>query len=614
MRLYQTAIMMLCLGWGLGLGEQASGAERPNVLWITSEDNSPYLGCYGDPQAWTPHLDQLAAEGVRYRHAFANAPVCSSARTTLITGMYATSLGAEHHRSRVRIPSEFELYPTYLRRAGYYCTNRSKTDYNLLGNPLPWDESSPRAHYRNRAAGQPFFAVINLTTTHESQVAPPAEKSHFRIPPEAITLPPYHPDTPEIRRDWANYYDRLTQMDQQVGEILAELDAAGLADDTIVFYYSDHGGALPRGKRNIHDSGTRVPLIIRIPARWQDWQPAPAGSWVDELVSFVDLPPTLLSLCGVAIPRQFAGRAFLGPARGVERTEVFLYRGRMDERYDIVRAVRDAEFRYVRNFSPHRPWGQHYTYPFTVQPSMRSWYDEYRAGRCNPMQAAYWEAKPAEELYRLADDPHELHNLAGDPQYAELLDKYRNKLRQQLLQSRDSGLIPEGMLSQLAGEQTIYAYCQSAQYPLAEVLELAEVASAGEVAQLPRLKGAMASSQPLQRYWGALGCLVLGEHALPARMELRTLLQDEFADVRVVAAEALCQLGDVEQALPVLGAVIRTGAPYEVLAAQNALDFLQAAQRIPLAAAQDLVRGVSFSEPNQRIPEYLLQLSEPGTK
>ena len=411
----------------------AFAAERPNILWITSEDNSPYLGCYGDKLAQTPHLDRLAAQGVRYRNAFANAPVCSTARTTLITGMYASSLGVHNHRSSVAIPATFKLYPEHLRAAGYYCTNNSKTDYNVAQRRDIWDESSSQAHYKNRASGQPFFAVFNITTSHESQVAPKAGKTAFRVPPEQIALPPYHPDTPEIRRDWANYYDQITLMDSQVGKLLAELESAGLADSTIVFYYSDHGGALPRGKRNLHDSGTRVPLIVRIPEKWKQFAPAKPGEWVNDLVSFVDLPVTAFSLCEVPIPEHYEGRPFLGAKKAAPREHVFLLRGRMDERYDTVRAVRDGEFRYVRNYSPHRPWGQHYSYPFQVLPSMRSWHAEFVAGRLSEVQARYWKPKPAEEFYRLADDPFEIRNLIADPQVADRIAKLKAALRKDIL-------------------------------------------------------------------------------------------------------------------------------------------------------------------------------------
>ena len=263
------------------LAESHSIAEnRPNILWLTSEDNSPYLGCYGDALALTPNLDRLAAQGVRYRNAFANAPVCSVARTTLITGMYASSLGGQNHRSAVAMPQQFKLYPEHFRAAGYYCTNNSKTDYNFQGGQKAWNESSNKATYDNRQTNQPFLAVYNSTTSHESQVAPKGGKTNFRVSPAKITLPPYHPDTEVIRRDWANYYEQMTLMDQEIGEHLDKLEQDGLADDTIVLYHSDHGGGLPRGKRNIHDSGTRVPLIIRFPKKWSHLAPAKPGEWV----------------------------------------------------------------------------------------------------------------------------------------------------------------------------------------------------------------------------------------------------------------------------------------------------------------------------------------------
>ncbi|HOB98186.1 MAG TPA: sulfatase-like hydrolase/transferase [Verrucomicrobiota bacterium] len=580
-------------------------SERPNVVWITSEDNSPYLGCYGDRLAQTPHLDRLAAQGVRYRNAFANAPVCSAARTTLITGMYASSLGAHNHRSSVAIPNRFGLYPEHLRRAGYYCSNNAKTDYNLEGRPRPWDASSNRAHYRDRAPGQPFFAVFNLTTSHESQVAPRPGKTAFRVPPENVPLPPYHPDTAEIRRDWANYYDQMTLMDAQAGGVLAELEQSGLDADTIVFYYSDHGGALPRGKRNIHDSGTRVPLIIRFPEKWRHLAPAGPGQWVDDPVSFVDLPATVMSLCGVGIPSNYQGRPFLGDRTMPPREHVFLFRGRMDERYDTVRAVRDRGFRYVRNYSPHRPWGQHYSYPFEVQPSMRAWHAEFVAGRCNEIQSAYWQPKPSEEFYELAGDPFELRNRIGEPGHAGRIAELRAALRAEILATRDTGFIPEGMFAKLAGSGTVYDYAQSAAYPLDRVLDLADKASDGDPVHLAALGAALDDPHPVIRYWAATGCLILRGKAASEKTKLRALLGDAWADVRVVAAEAIAHLGEPEAAVEALGAVLETGTLHEALAAQNAIDYLWQGGLVTLARAHDLVRASKHGEPGDRIPRHL---------
>jgi arylsulfatase A-like enzyme len=597
--------MLLAL---MGAIASASAADRPNVLWITSEDNSPYLGCYGDSLAQTPNLDRLAAQGVRYRNAFANAPVCSTARSTLITGMNASSLGVHNHRSKVAIPAAFKLYPEHLRAAGYYCTNNVKTDYNVASQKNVWNESSNRAHYSGRAPGQPFFAVFNFTSSHESQVAPKPSKMSFRVPPEKIALPPYHPDTPEIRRDWANYYDQMTLMDAQVGKVLDDLAQAGLADDTIVFYYGDHGGALPRGKRNIHDSGTRVPLIIRFPEKWAHLAPAKPGEWVDDLVSFVDLPATVFSLCGVPIPAHYEGRPFLGEMKAEPRQHVYLFRGRMDERYDSVRAVRDGEFRYVRNYSPHRPWGQHYSYPFQVQPSMRSWHAEFVAGRCNAVQSAYWLSKPSQEFYHISSDEFEIRNLVDNPQQAGHVARLRDALRAEMLATRDTGFIPEGMFPRLAGDRTIYDYAHSDAYPLERIIELADRASDRNVANLTEFISALDDPHPVIRYWAATGCLILKEKSAPAKAELLERLGDDCLDVRVIAAEAIAHLEEDEAAIKSLDEVLHGGNLHEALAAQNTIDALRASGVISLDRAQQLVRGLEFGEPADRIPRYLLGL------
>ncbi|MHC4439362.1 MAG: sulfatase-like hydrolase/transferase, partial [Planctomycetota bacterium] len=537
------------IGTPLFAGGQRSNRDRPNILWITSEDNSPLLGCYGDKQAHTPNLDRLAAQGVRYRNAFANAPVCSAARSTLITGMYACSLGIHNHRSKANIPSSFRPYPEYLRQAGYYCTNNSKTDYNYIGKAnQAWDESSRKAHYDNRKPGQPFFAVFNTTLSHEGQlqektvtnrrrqgILPPKP----RIAPEDVKFPPYHADTPVVRRDWSVYYDNVTLMDNHVGQLLKELDEKGLADDTIVFYYSDHGGALPRGKRNIHDSGTRVPFIMRFPKKWAHLAPAKPGEWVDQPVSFVDFPATVFSLAGIPIPKQFEGRAFLGKQKTELHDHVFLFRGRMDERYDTVRAVRNRRYRYVQNYSPHRPWGQQYSYPFRVMPSMGSWYRAYLDGKCNAVQARYWQPKPSEEFYDIESDPYEVKNLIDDPKYAGRIAQMRKILKRDIIRTRDIGFIPEGMFERLSADKTLYEYAQSDAYPIERIVEVANLAASRDASSLNKLITACNDPHPVIRYWGATGCLILQKKASPAKDKLKALLNDEWMDVRVVAAEAL---------------------------------------------------------------------------
>jgi len=291
----------------------ASAAERPNILWLTCEDISPDLGCYGVEYAITPHLDQLASEGVRYTQAVGITGVCAVNRSCLITGMYSSSIGSHDMRSTTRLPESIRGFPEYLRRAGYYCTNNAKKDYNFNESAATWDESSRQAHWKNRKANQPFFAVFNYTGSHESQIWDGHHARHAtklseaeRHDPAKAPIPPYHPDTPRVRRDWANYHDNITALDQWVAAHLAALEEAGLADETIVFFFSDHGAGMPGVKKWVWDGGLRVPLIVRFPAKYRSWSPAEAGAATDRLVSFVDFAPTMLSLAGVEIPAAFS--------------------------------------------------------------------------------------------------------------------------------------------------------------------------------------------------------------------------------------------------------------------------------------------------------------------
>ncbi|NIP98243.1 MAG: sulfatase-like hydrolase/transferase, partial [Akkermansiaceae bacterium] len=386
-------------------------------------------------------------------------------------------------------------------------------------------------------------------------------------------LPPYHPDTPVIRENWSRYFDNLWLMDQFVGEKLSELEESGEAGNTIVFYYADHGGALPRGKRNIHDSGTRVPLIIRLPEKWKHFASVEAGGWIEDPVAFVDFPATAANLCGLEIPGIWEGRPFLGPD-AVKRRHVYLFRGRMDERYDTVRAIRTREYLYVKNFSPHRPCGQAYTYPFRVLASMGSWYEAFKAGECNEIQARYWKPKAAEELYRIKDDPFQTASLVGRPEHAAVLGQLRRTLMDEMVRTRDTGLIPEGMSGRLAGSKTIHDYARSDAFRARQVFSAAMLATSRDARVLETLGRLSRSESALERYWAATGCLVLGQDAGSLKDRLLALLEDSVFDVRVTAAEALGVLGETAAAAPVLAAVIKDGNEHESLAAINALEAL----------------------------------------
>ena len=544
--------------------------ERPNILWVTSEDNSHHwLGCYGNDQVSTPNIDQLAADGVRYEFAYSNAPVCAVARSTLITGRYACSIGTQNMRSRYPIPSDIHTFVSYLRDSGYYCVNRSKTDYNFeTDDKSHWDDSSSKAHWKNRPEGKPFFAVFNTGISHESSLFENKKKAARKsgmIPetpshdPASVTLPPFLPDTPEIRDDWVTYLDILAAMDKQIGDWLAELDDAGLRENTIVVYYSDHGGILPRAKRYIYDTGTHVPMIVRCPEKFAHMSPGVPGSTSDRPVSFVDLAPTTLSLAGVDIPQGMQGRAFLGEQKQQAAPYVFLFGQRFDARMlRFVRAVTDGHYRYIRNFNPHRHRGILAGYPHS-QSGWRSFYALQQAGKTDAPQSAFWQVpQPVEELYDTQNDPWEVTNLAGDPSHAKRLETMRAATFDTMKDIRDTGLVPEAMYNRISEKGTVCDYVHSPEFPYEKVLDLAVTACDGDVQVLPALEEAMKSEHPVMRYWGAVGCTVRGHNAASSSELLQSLLSDSEPAVQLAAAEALVALGKKQDGLKGLVDVLST--------------------------------------------------------
>jgi len=590
-------------------GQQPRSEERPNILWIVSEDNSPLLGCYGDTFATTPVLDHFASQGVLYELAFATAPVCAPSRSTLITGVYPPSMGTQHMRSTNPIPEFIHFFPHYLRQAGYYCTNNAKKDYNTLDQPDAWDESSRKATYKNRAPGQPFFAVFNQNISHESSIHKPQDS--LRHDPQKVPIPPYHPRTPEMEHDWAQYYDKVEMMDQWVGSILQELEEQGLAESTIVFYYSDHGGVLGRSKRFMYESGLRVPLIIRFPEKYRHLAPSAPGSRSQRLVSFLDFAPTVLSLAGVDIPAYMQGTAFLGPQAGPPRQYAYSFRGRMDEVFDMSRGLREARFRYTRNYLPHRIYGQYLEYLWRA-PSMRSWEAAYRRGELNAQQSAFWRPKPVEELYDCLADPHNVYNLAGDTAYQEVLLRMRQANRDWLLQSRDAGFLPEADMIRRAGDSTIYAYTHSRAYRLEYLMETAEMAGEGKPEYLPELLRRMQDEDPAVRYWAVTGCVILGEAARPALPQLTQRLEDAQPHVAIAAAEALYGLGEKEAALQKLAQAISFEPLMARVHAFNVLRLTGPDARLALPRAKALLQGVPDTDRryDYRAARYLIRQLE----
>jgi len=512
-----------------------------------------------------------------YLNCWSSAPVCAPARTALISGIWPPAAGAEHMRSMVSLPDSIKMYPQLLREAGYYCCNNAKTDYNFKEpDGGIWNERSKKAHYKNRPAGSPFFAVFNHEICHESQIR---SRPHTLVHDPALArIPAYHPDTPEVRRDWAQYYDKITEMDRQVGLKIEDLEKAGLADETIIFFFGDNGSGMPRSKRWPYESGLRVPLIVVIPEKYRHLAPpdyTPGGK-SSRLVSFMDFAPTLLSLAGNKPPSWMDGRPFMGPPHEY----IFGFRGRMDERLDLVRSVRDSRYIYIRNYMPHKIYGQHIAYMFQT-PTTRVWKQLFEEGKLNAVEARFWQPKPLEELYDLQQDPDEVNNLAGSPAHQDVLNRMRRVLRDWLLKSRDAGFLPEDEIHSRATGSTPYEMARDdKRYPLARVLDAADAASSLDSGAIPSLKSGLADSDSAVRYWSALGLLMRGQQTVrQCRDLLAKALEDKAPAVRIVAAEALGRFGEPaeqQKALEVLLALAPQdkNGPYVSIQALNALESL----------------------------------------
>ncbi len=610
-----TPLLILTLLALIGGLASAAEAKRPNILWLTSEDHGPEMGCYGDTLARTPNIDALAAKGMIFKKAWSTAPVCAPSRTAIISGLYPSSSGGLHMRSMVSLPSGAKMYPQFLREAGYHCTNNSKTDYNVREPGQVWDQSSGSAHWRQRAEGQPFFAIFNSTKSHESQIRTRPHKQITK--PEDVRVPAYHPDTPEVREDWAQYYDKVSEADADAGARLKELADAGLAEDTIVFYYGDHGSGMPRSKRWPSNSGLHVPMVVYFPKNWQHLAPKEyaAGGQSDRLVSFVDLAPTVLSIAGIQPPEWMQGRAFAGPHQGAPQPFLFGERGRMDERMDLVRSVTDGRYVYLRNYYPHVSQAQRVAYQFET-PSTRVWNQLFAAGRTTEAQSIFWRTpKAPEELYDLQADRDEIKNLAQSPAHRAVLEKLRAAQRQHLLQVKDVCFLPEIELHARSAASTPHAIARDpAKYPIEKIIAAADLASNLDPAAAPALASLLADPDSAVRSWGALGLLMRGGDAVAKNAPaLAKALADDSPAVRIVAAQALGAHGDaalLRQALDTLAA-LASPEKNGVLVAMSALAAIEAlgAKAAPLHPAIATMKA-SGASPDGRYDSYVPRLIE----
>lgn len=556
-------MVRILLVWLCVLG--LSAADRPNIVWLVSEDNSAeWINLYHPQGANMPTVTALAAHGLIFNHAFSCAAVCSVARSTLISGTYAPKSGSQYHRRSqpVALPDGLHLFPYYLRKVGYYTSNNNKTDYNFKESlDEVWDESSNKASYTKRKPGQPFFHVQNFATTHES-------KLHFAKIDEARmaaakaddrAIMSYHPTTDLFKYTYATYIDLHEQLDTQLAEFVADLTRKGLMEDTIIFYYGDHGGVLPRGKGYIYNNGLHVPLVVYIPDKWKALAPAANGSRIDGHVQFIDFAPTVLHLAGAEVPTAMDGKPFLG--QGVtladldQRDTSFAYADRFDEKYDMVRAVRKGNLRYMRNYQPFNFDALYNQYRYQML-AYQEWRQLYQDGKLMPAQRQFFEPRPAECLYDVAKDPYEVNNLASDPAYAAVLSEMRTLLTTQLTSWPDTGFYPEPVVIQQRA-QSVREFAVAHRADIAGYIATADLALRDFAQAKDGIAAALQSADPWQRYWALIVCSGFGKQASPFYDTAKTLAaSDPESLVSVRAVEFLALTGQADPA-PLMASILK---------------------------------------------------------
>ena len=579
---------------------------RPNILWISAEDIGPQFGCYGDPHAITPNIDRLASQGTRYTNAYTTAGVCAPCRSGIITGMYQNSIGTHHMRCNSLLPSWLKPFPKALKESGYYCINNSKTDYQFSKpstNEI-WDQSGSRAHWKNRKKDQPFFAVFNYTGCHESGIASEIKYKSVTAnltakerqdPNKISTLPPYYPDTPAVREDWKRNYELITAMDSWAGSLIKEIKDQGLYEETIIFFWSDHGVGLPRAKRWLYHSGTHVPLIVRIPGQL-------AGKVDHQLVSSIDFGPTVLNLAGIKVHDNLQGRAFLGKNLSAPRKYVFGARDRMDERYDIIRAVFDGRFRYIRNFEPLKPYYQYMNTPekgATMREIRRA---ENESSLTVAGKLFSSSEKPVEELYDIKVDPHEINNLASDSKYLSKIKLMRNVMSNWQSTIGDIGLIPEAEIEiqekQSGSRFEIMNGKESDSNHIQQLVSVATKASEG-ISALDDLMRASTSNDPVIRYWAMTGIGNIGKNAGEVAKKISIdAMKDDSPSVRIAAARAVAKFGEIDSALGLLKNELKSPHQWGRLATAIVIDEMGEDAR-PLV--DDLKKVLKIRQPNKYI-------------
>lgn len=579
------AVMMLTVlpllnGWS----DTGSPIKKPNFLWILSEDNSRhYLELFDVNGAATPNIRAMAEHGIRYEHAFSCSPVCSVARTTLMTSVYAPRIGTHFHRKikPVTQPEGWQLFPAFLREYGYHTTNNSKKDYNVIEKGNAWDASSGKAHWSQREnASQPFFHMQSFGTSHESSLHFPREvmeNTATESDPESVYIPPIFPRTDIFKYTTARYHDRIRMIDDQVGKMIRDLEEAGELENTFIFYFGDHGGVLPGSKGYIYERGVHVPLVVRIPDNFRHLVDCVNDAVSPGFVSFIDFGPTLLHLAGVRIPEYMDGRPILGDKDVMNevhaRNSTFSYADRFDEKYDMVRAVRVGPWKYIRNFQGYYPDGLQNNYRYKML-AYEEWRQQFNEGILNPVQASFFNPRPAEMLFNVEEDPYETQDLAGNPAHRKTLRDMRRHLNSHMRNMPDLSFFPENVLVNEAVDKPL-EFAKANRKKINHYQRICNLALQPYSRVAEELEAALKSEDPIARYWGLSVCSQFGSAAKTQIRNVMDLTTDTDPLTRLKAAEFLA-LVDKENPVPVIHYILQTNEdPVVSLIVLNSVVFLR---------------------------------------
>lgn len=582
-------------------------AQQPNIVWIVSEDNSKhYLKLFDNYGVETPNIEALAENGIVFDRAFSNTPVCSAARSTLIASSYGPRLASHYHRNlqQVPIPDGVEMFPAYLRKAGYYTTNNSKEDYNIVKADNVWDESSKKANWRGRKEGQPFFHVFNIGTTHESRLH--FTEADTKVPTkanqESTKVFPIHPQTDLFRYTNARYHDKMQEMDGQLGEVVAELKKDGLLENTIIFYYGDHGGVLPGSKGYIKETGVHVPLVVYVPSKFKNLAPAEAGTRTKTFVSFIDFGATVLNLAGIEIPDGIDGTPFLGnnitKDNWAERNETFSYTDRMDEKYDMVRAVRKGKFKYVRNYQPFNFDGLMNNYRYK-QLGYQEWIKMFQNNELNETQSQFFQPKQPEALYNVETDPFETNNLADDESYKSILKDLRCNLAKRIEGMPDLSFYPEFYLMQNAFDNPV-AFGQSHKKDIKRYSKIANLQVLDFKKVKSKIENSLKSSDAIDRYWALIAASSFGEEAKELSTIISNISKSDNEAINKVRAAEFLGLAGIENPSNVM-----TNVLYSVKNGAEALLILNS-----IVLMQDCEKHYQFNIDESKINKTVLEESQ----